>query len=104
MRKDGIMLQEMRTMAVGDIVAHFKRELLSEEQKKEDKNQYLYVIEGFATHSETRERMVVYRALYGEYGLYVRPYSMFMSEVDKNKYPMVQTKYRFTLYKTKKTP
>ncbi len=43
-----------------------------------------YEVLGMATHSETTEVLVVYRALYGEYGLWVRPAEMFtgMVEVD----------------------
>ncbi|HEX9758641.1 MAG TPA: DUF1653 domain-containing protein [Nitrospiria bacterium] len=41
----------------------------------------LYEVIGVAIHSETDEEMVVYRALYGEYGLFVRPKNMFQEEV-----------------------
>jgi hypothetical protein len=40
-----------------------------------------YEVIGVATHSETREPMVVYRPLYGEMGLWVRPLAMFMEDV-----------------------
>ena len=37
-----------------------------------------------ARHSETEEPMVVYRALYGDYGVWVRPYEMFIEKVEVN--------------------
>ena len=43
----------------------------------------LYMVEDVATHSETREKYVVYRALYGDTELYIRPYEMFLEEVDR---------------------
>lgn len=54
-----------------------------------------YLVEDVATHSETNEQYVVYRQLYGEHKLYIRPLEMFLSEVDHDKYPNVKQTYRF---------
>ncbi len=75
----------MNKLVIGGIYRHFKG------------NEYL--VEDIALNSETEEEMVVYRALYGENKLYVRNKDMFLSIVDKNKYPDVKQEYRFEYIK-----
>ena len=60
-----------------------------------------YIVEDVAIHSETREKYVVYRALYNDTKLYIRPMDMFLSKVDKEKYPDVKQEYRFELQNIK---
>lgn len=57
-----------------------------------------YIVEDIAIHSETREDYVIYRPLYEDSTkLYIRPKEMFLSKVDKQKYPEVKQEYRFEL-------
>lgn len=87
----------------GSIVKHFKYETLSDEAK--EAGVYTYeILETDAMHTETKESLVVYKALYDgdAFGLhvkkgqaFVRPSEMFFSEVDHEKYPEIKQKYRF---------
>ena len=79
-----------RDILVGDIVQHFKREWVSPET-----SEYLYKVLAFAQHTETGERLVIYQAMYPPFKICARPYDMFMSVVDREKYPKIRQKYRF---------
>lgn len=79
-----------RDIRAGDIVRHFKREWVSDET-----SEYLYKVLAFAQHTETGEKLVIYQALYAPFKICARPYAMFMSEVDRQKYPDIKQQYRF---------
>lgn len=72
----------MNKVVIKGIYKHFKGDL--------------YIVEDIAINSENEEKMVIYRALYGDRELWVRPYDSFIEEVNKN-----NQKYRFELQNIK---
>lgn len=84
MIKGGLKMQELK---IKGIYRHFKGDY--------------YLVEDIAKDSETEQEMVVYRRLYDDGGLWIRPKEMFLSEVDHEKYPNVKQKYRFELQEIK---
>lgn len=90
----------------GDIVCHFKRETLEVKQIEENDYLYMYKVLDFAKHTETGELLVIYEALYDGEPIdcevhcgdkFARPFDMFMSEVNHEKYPNIKSKYRFNV-------
>ena len=73
----------MRELQIGRVYRHFKGDY--------------YLVEGLAHDSESGVPCVINRKLYGDGGLWVRPLEMFLSRVDREKYPEVRQEYRFQL-------
>lgn len=62
--------EDKRTIQIGKKYRHFKG------------NEYLVLY--LAKHSETLEDLVVYQALYGEHGVWVRPLEMFLEQIERD--------------------
>ena len=73
----------MREVKINGVYRHFKGRC--------------YLVVDVALHSETMEEYVVYRQLYGEGRLWIRPKGMFLEPVDRAKYPDCPQEYRFEL-------
>ena len=77
------MGRKMNEVIIGRVYRHYKGDY--------------YLVEGIALHTETEEEMGVYRALYGNCELFVRPKDLFLRKIDKEKYPDTEQEYAFEL-------
>ena len=73
----------MQELQIGRVYRHFKGDY--------------YLVEALAHDSESGAPCVIYRKLYGDGGLWVRPLDLFLSPVNRKKYPDAAQKYRFEL-------
>ena len=71
----------MREIQIGRVYRHFKGDY--------------YLVEAVARDSETEQPVVIYSKLYADGGLWIRPLSVFLSRVDREKYPDAEQIYRF---------
>ncbi len=83
-------------MSKSDASKKVTRELLLKRVYRHFKGDY-YLTEDVARDSETGDSVVIYRKLYEDGSLWVRPIHMFLAEVDREKYPDCTQKYRFEL-------
>ena len=72
----------------GDIIKHFKRDMIDDIEK--EKNMYLYKVLAIGMHTETKEKMLVYQALYYPFDVFIRPLEMAMEEITEEDYPEIK--------------
>lgn len=91
------MKYDQPRIQIGDIIKHFKQELIKDDEVLQ--NKYLYRVTDIAKHTETGEILIIYQALYYPFETFARPQSMFFELVDRDKYPNVNQKYRLEVLK-----
>ena len=77
------MAENRQTPVAGRIYKHFKGNL--------------YKVLAVAVHTESEEKLVVYQSVENPDRVFARPLEMFMSDIDRFRYPLIRAKYRFTL-------
>lgn len=77
------MAENRQTPVAGQIYKHFKGNL--------------YKVLAVAVHTESEEKLVVYQSVENPDRVFARPLEMFMSDIDRFRYPLIRAKYRFTL-------
>lgn len=77
------MAENRQTPVAGRIYKHFKGNL--------------YKVLAVAVHTESEEKLVVYQSVDNPDRVFARPLEMFMSDIDRFRYPLIRAKYRFTL-------
>ena len=77
------MAENRQTPVAGQIYKHFKGNL--------------YKVLAVAVRTESEEKLVVYQSVDNPDRVFARPLEMFMSDIDRFRYPLIRAKYRFTL-------
>ena len=91
-------MENERKFHPGDYVIHFKRGMMTAAQLSREPNMYRYVVFGVAEHSDTGEKLMIFRQLFGLCKLRAMPMDEFMAEVDTAEYPEAKQKHIFERY------